>query len=369
MALCTLSTELKLIIADQLDPASSLNFALTSRDHSILCRSVLRTHSRKFSEWQVINTASAGIGAGTGNVALLWSTLKEVLQDPRKGWYVRELNLPSSRRYHWDLNNLGIQPPHLLSAPPEEDQRVFKKAARALEELYPATAANSYDDDPYHFCDIEHPEDFIATLEDRITTGYDDAIIAILVHHLPYLRTIRLTDSETACFELLMRRVAVGYKDPELAPQLPFQHLTTAAVAHYDSEMCCHADWACVFLCIPSMQTFVADAMGDAVSFGSRIGCLPEGAAPISNITELFFDRCQFDLKALEVILAGVKHLKRFTYTEGGATVSESAWYEPKKVIAAIATHVGHSLQELVLVQDQSSADVSCQAFLRGDKF
>ncbi|KAH7356207.1 hypothetical protein BKA66DRAFT_501680 [Pyrenochaeta sp. MPI-SDFR-AT-0127] len=351
MAFSTLPPELKLNIAEQLDPASSLNFALTSRDHAKLCRSTLRNHARLFAEWQVIDTAHGGVHAGRSEATLLWSTLKEVLEDPRKGWYVRELNLPSSRRYHWDISNLGILPPDLLAAPPKEDQHIFKKAAQALGGLYPISAAEIDDDDRYRFDEIQHPSDFIATLEDRITAGYDDAIIAILVHHLPYLKTIRFTDSETDCFELMMRRVASGYKDPAIAARLPFQHLTTAAVAHYDSEMCCNADWACFFLCVPSMQTFVAEAMGERTLFGNRQGFLPDAAVPISNVTEMFFDRCQFDVEALHVILAGVKHLKRFTYHGGGPIVSESAWYEPKKVIAAIAAHVGHSLEELVLGQ------------------
>ncbi|CAO2658191.1 Nn.00g059140.m01.CDS01 [Neocucurbitaria sp. VM-36] len=351
MSLYTLPPELKLNIAECLDPDSSLNLALTCRDLHRVCKSVLREHGRLLLEGHTIDTADPQIAS-----RVLWITLKEVLNDPRKGWYVRELNLPSSRWYHWDRDNLGLLPLNMLAVPPVEDQELFKEAARALRTLYQKTGCDlgglygkRFDDDD----DI----DLIKALEERIVHGFDDAIIAVLIHHLPYIKKIRITDVEDDVLELMMQHIAATYKHPSKRRRLPFQHLTTAAVVHWDSEMCSNADWACEFLAIPSVRSFAAYQMGNSPSFGVGRGDLLTDDAYYSNVTELFFFSCQFNVEGLEVILAAAKNLKKLTYTGGGATVSESAWYEPKKVIAAVTKHVGHSLEELELDLDEFDAD------------
>jgi hypothetical protein len=76
MALVALPAELKLNIAESLDPDSALNSALTCKDHAALFKPLLREHARLFSDWQVLDTENAR--------TLTWQTLKKVLADPSK---------------------------------------------------------------------------------------------------------------------------------------------------------------------------------------------------------------------------------------------------------------------------------------------
>jgi len=352
MAFSALPAELVLNIVECMDPDSTLNLALTCKSHSTLCKSVLVEHGRLLSEWQIVDTTDAG--------TLLWETLKEVLEDPRKGWYVRELNLPGSRQYSWNPEmSLFPPPPHAGLAPSDQEKEMFKAAARKLTKLYPTLesdhtlARGSFQ--PY----LSRPNNLICTIEDRIDFGIEDAIVAILLHHLPYLNTIRLTgvDDTSDCLELMMHRIAGGYKDPAMAPKLPLQHLKTAAVAYGNTEGCITPDWACAFLSIPSLRTFAAYAMGGSPTQAVRDCYLRTGAEPCSNVSELFFARSQFEVEGLEVILAGIKNLQKLTYRGGDASVSYSQ-YEPRKLIQALAKHVGHSLEELVLDQEEEDVEV-----------
>ncbi|KAF1842636.1 uncharacterized protein K460DRAFT_410034 [Cucurbitaria berberidis CBS 394.84] len=275
MGLSTLPPELKLDIAEYLDPESSLQLALTCRDQHKLCISILSEYRRLLSEGQAIDTSDPK-SAGT----LLWSTLKE--------------------------------------------------AARALEERYQNVDGGSEGSNQYSFYSRPDFNDLILVLEDRITDGCDDAIIAILIHHLPFLKTIRITDAETDCLQIMMRHVAAAYKNPTL------QRLTTAAVARRDTEYTCDVEWACTFLSLPSIRTFAANMMGVSPELGGILRYVLEDGKRYSNATELFLIHCQFDVKGLEFVLAA-------------------------RVITAVAKAAGHSLEELKLAQDAFDAEMSAE--------
>ncbi|KZM18856.1 uncharacterized protein EKO05_0006503 [Ascochyta rabiei] len=331
MFLSHLPPELKLSIVEHLDPESSLRFALTNRYHSKLCQAILREHTRLFAEHSIIEANDAG-------PVVLWNALREILRDPRKGWYVRELNLPNSRE---EL---------VTDIIPEEDLKLYKDAAQEISSFcayQPTFFAAEPDDDP---------GDFDESMDNLIESGTEEAAVVLLIHHLPQLRTFRMTDGGRrtgACLELFMHRVAAGYQDPTLAPRMPLQHLRTAAIAHYDSEGSCNIAWAVYFLCVPSLRTFAAQSMGseglDEHEGGSGSYLRNVTGAPVSNVEELSFDYCQFDSQSLQVILSMLKNLKRFSYQSGGATVAYSD-YEPRRVIEALATYAGHSLEEAELL-------------------
>jgi hypothetical protein len=346
MSLSMLPSELKLNIAQYLDPDSTLNFALTCKEYATHCKSTLRVHHQKLSERQVIDTTNGGI--------LLWKLLKEVLHDPSVGWYVRELNLPATRQCSWENGETNHE-----EVPSNEDKELFNHAARQLQNLYPVE--ERYDDkgEGYPFDDDITPSDLIGSIQKRISGSFEDGIIAILIHYLPFLDTIRLTAIYGDCFELALWHIADKYKSSPHPDRLPLRHLTTAAVVHWDSEMCCHADWACFFAGLPSLRTFVARHMGDTPRIeAAHKDWLSVNHVPSSNVTELFFHQCQFDVRGLATILAGVKNLRKFTYIGGGSIVSDSAYYEPKRVIRALAKHAGNTLEEIVLHQDDYELDV-----------
>jgi hypothetical protein len=350
MSLSALPAELKLEIAEYLDPVATLNFALTRKEHATHCKPVLKVHHQKLSERQVIDTLCEG--------TVLWKILKEVLHDPSVGWYVRELNLPPPRYETWMGGDTELDIP---DSQYDEEKALFNHAARQLQYLYPVDERYMSEGIGYPF-EVEVgllPSDLIGSIQNRINKGYEDGIIAILLHYLPFLDTLRLTALDLHCLELSLMHIADQYKASTHSSHLPLQHLKTASAAHDDTEMCCHADWACFFTGIPSLETFAAQNMGDEprlpVPYQDRLSA---SYVPTSNVTELFFIDCQFDVKGLAAILVGIKNLRKFTYIGGGATVSDSASYEPRRVITALVKHVGNSLEELMLYQDRGMVDV-----------
>lgn len=112
MLLPLLLPEIKLSIVDHLDPFSTINFSLTSRDHWETCRSGIERHARLFTEAPVVDAVD------------VWKVLRDVLQDDSKGQYITELSLPAN----WEMQ----QP-----STPVEDVDLLQDAARALLDIYP----------------------------------------------------------------------------------------------------------------------------------------------------------------------------------------------------------------------------------------
>lgn len=346
MALNALPTELTLYIAGYLNPDTTLDFALTCRRNAALCKSLLQEHGRLLSEWQTIDTKKAQ--------TLTWQALLEILDDPSRGWYIRELSLPGTRQQDWSRP----QPhnwTHLQSgirvdfpAPYAEEKNTMKKAARNLESLYPVLQSGhilARDPSPPL---LQRPNDIVGTIEDRIDQSNDDGVIAILLHHLPNLKTIRFTEHDDSdCFELMIHRIAGAYQEPSNAANLPLRHLKTAAISYGRSDEWTTPLWASAFLSIPSLRTFAVYEMGGGYE-KERNGYLRPVVLSISNVTELYFKDCLFDYEALDTLLAGVKHLKKFTLDGRGLDTSQS-YDENKKLIPALAARVGQSLEELVL--------------------
>jgi hypothetical protein len=97
--------------------------------------------------------------------------------------------------------------------------------------------------------------------------------------------------------------------------------------------------------------------MGDSPSSAVGNWYWRPGAAPTSNVTEMFLRRCLFEVEGLSVILGGIKNLLRFTYDGGDACVA-STYYRPKRVIEALTTHASDTLEELVLDQEDPDGEV-----------
>jgi hypothetical protein len=282
--------------------------------------------------------------------------------DPRQGWYIRELNLPQTRQYNWNTDEslFGTHPSNGVG-PSGEEKILFIEAARKLRHLYPEMDAKSLRR-RYGFQTqtLPRPHDTIGSIEDRIRAGFEDAIIVLLLHYLPFLTTIRHTlVREEDCLELALWQIASGYKNPAVASMLPLQHLKTVAMVYGDTEGCISPDWACYYLSVPSLKTFAAQAMGESPSREVQHSLFPEGSAPCSNVVELFFSSSLFNVDGLATILATVKHLEKLTYDGGDASVSEGSFYQPKRVLEAVVTHAAHSLEELSLTQGFDDDDVS----------
>lgn len=321
-----LPPEIKLSIADYLDPVSSNNFGTTCKEHWKLCRPLFKKHSRAFAEAPIV-----GVHDTLG-------LLKDIIHDPSKGWYISEVSLTAN----WDVP-LPV---------PIEGVEQLQEAAKDLLRLYPRSNMIDEDDD----CLIQR-------IMDGIVTGYPDGMIAVLIHHLPNLKTFRLTTSrESNVLNPLFNRIAVEYANLAKRPNLPFQRLHMVSVCHYDTESCMSADWALPFLHIPSLRIFAANMMGGNLSWseGSSRG-VPFYPHPQSDIEEFFFVSCQFDVAVIEYMLSCTRVLKRFTYDAGGMIVDESP-YDAKLVLKALAEHTRHSLESLVLSHHSYSEEEVCNA-------
>jgi hypothetical protein len=346
MSLPHLPTELKINIIEHLDPASTLHLALSSKAQFKLCEERLKEHATLFEKYSVIRPSDDGY--------LIWDITKEILKDPWKGWYVRELDLVSDRPEERPAGDI-----------PDEDKRIFRAAVEQLEHLYSSESeffvTGRYD-----------PREWVDMMVNDINSGFEDPILVLLVHHLPWLHTFRMTDrSMSDTFQVFMRRVASGYQNPAIAPQMPLQHLQLAAIAHHDTEGHSSVDWAVYFVCIPSLKIFTAFMMGseDIRQYGdNREAHLHNTArSPVSNVEELEFNGCQFDPDSFDTLLPLIKNLKRFEYDAGGHTVAEGQDVEPRRVIRALLAHAGHSLEELSLVDDAIDFDVRTREDVSSD--
>jgi hypothetical protein len=322
--------ELKLCIADHLDPSSSINFALTCKEHWRLCEPILKAHARGFAEAPVLNSHYTGTD--------LWQALKDVLRDPRKGWYITEISLMSSWSSH-------------RHAAFEEDVDEFQKAATTLMDLYTPFSSDGMVEAGYFGLFGSHIEEecVVKKIRDSIAIGSPDGAVAILVHHLPNLKTLRMTMSrEDDAFEVLLHWIAMEYSNAAKALHLPFQRLKTAMLSHYDTEGHVSVNWALPFLRIPSLRTFAANMMGGHFRGEKGRGRVTPGPPPRSNIEEFCFAACKFDARAVEYLVASTHSLKRFLYADDGACVGENM-YDPKVVIKALDKYARHSLEHMVL--------------------
>ncbi len=334
MSFESLPVELKLFILELLEPQWSFNFAITSKEQFRLCQSILEHHTEQFLEWHTIDFENDEDDLGFEDCTSPWSILEAILEDPRKGWYIKQLDLSNNRPSEWSEDN----PDDL----PEKYREPFKAAARALRDLYPVIDGTGM------------VGDLVAHLEECIDMGFGDPIVAILIHHLPYLEIINITDSGlTTCFLDVVYRLAMEYEQPAKASKLPFQRLKTATVSHWDTEGGCDASWAFCFLCIPSLQTFAARDMGHAFTPG-KFESLDVHLGRLSNVSELFFVECCFDLNELQLMLRMTKALKKLTYTEEGYTTWTADKNEPTKLLQCIVTCLADSLEVLVLGYDTS---------------
>lgn len=305
-----LPSELKVSIADYLDPQSSINFGITCKEHWQLCQPLYRRHTRAFSEAPIVTAYN------------VLDVLRATIQDPSHGWHIREISF----RDRWD-------DPFTT---PVDDAEQLQKAASQLKSLYP------------HSHTFLEQECVVMQIEDGLATGHPASAVAVLLHHLPNLQTLRFTIGDGNVFESLLERIGIEFDNAAKRSNLPLQRLRTVALAHYDTEGCITPDWALLFMRIPSLRTFAASLMGGDFGRGQHELNDSFDPHPQSNIEEFFFTGCQFDSTALEYLISCTSSLKRFTYDAGGCCTDDAA-YEAKVVLKALAEHAWDSLECLVL--------------------
>ncbi|KAF1957044.1 hypothetical protein CC80DRAFT_535005 [Byssothecium circinans] len=188
--------------------------------------------------------------------------------------------------------------------------------------------------------------------------------IAVLIHYFRFLTTLRFTGKRED-FTQAMAIISQAYLSPNLTPErlanLPFRHLTTVAVAHYDTEGCNNPNWCRYFFAIPALQYFLGDMIGahedrdDDEELHPRETPLGYGR---SNVKEVVFTNSQIPVSVLKDILARTKALERFSYRGSMGTVS-TARYQPKKVLGLLAEYAAHSLEHLALEYEWLTEELS----------
>jgi hypothetical protein len=236
MNLSTLPPELQLSVCERLDPSSSFNFAIASKTHWNLFTPVIQEHARLFAENKCLRTSSAE--------QFVWNKCREIMSNPHHGWYVRELSIRNDRYYDsnvWALFQLTAQ----CIRPPPEVVEPLLEAAHNIKSLYEKSLGGP--DPPW------------PTMEQAILDGSPEPIMALLIHYLPNLKIFRYTDGAGDPFTTfeMVESIARAYAAPARAPHLPFEHLTTVMIAHWDSEGCADLGFCFKFLAIPSVRTFV----------------------------------------------------------------------------------------------------------------
>lgn len=321
-----LPSELKLNIADYLDPRSSINFGASCKEHWRLCQPLYKRHKKAFAEAPIVTAHNA------------LDLLRTTIQEPSQGWYIREISF----RDRWD---------DPFTTPVDDAERL-KRAAILLRDLYPHSST-----DPQEEC-------IVTQIEHGLDTGHPASAVAVLLHHLPNLRTLRLTLERGNVFESLLERIGIEYIDAADQSNFPLQHLRTVSLAHYDSEGCIGPDRALPFIRLPSLRTFAASLMGRDFCPEPEVPLHPH---PQTNIEELFFTGCQFDSAALEYLISCTPNLKRFTYDAGGCCTAEDA-YDAKLVLKALAEHARDSLEYLVLSHFAYQEEEVCSPVLDPDQ-
>jgi hypothetical protein len=209
--------------------------------------------------------------------------------------------------------------------------------------------------------------------------GFDEEgpLVALLVHYLPLLSTLRFTHIR-GVIESFIRLVSAAYSAPNLSRErlaaLPFSRLTTVAMAYYDMRGCNDPEWCLNFMRIPTLRNFVAYFLGESRFL--RRG--PSGEdepgngeenndeAFKSNVKELVFTSSKFTPETIDNILNRTVALERFSYSRDCGISYSSDFgivstdpYEPNVVLAVLAKHASHSIEYIALERAYEEEEVS----------
>ncbi|KAF2680813.1 hypothetical protein K458DRAFT_406970 [Lentithecium fluviatile CBS 122367] len=328
MTLHTLPAEVRLAIAELLDARTCFKFALASREDYRLYSSLLAEYKALFARYNTIDTHNAG--------RLVWDVTNEIIERPEIAQYVEDVSFPLTRQSVWDedlyLDRSDISP-NTPSIVPENVVRLYADAAMKNPILQ----------------EVSEKCDYVRmnwSMEQTMRIGSDEPIAALLVAMATNLRTLRFTEfSINYEFLELVQRTVLASADPVKPPSLPFQNLTFAAIACEDTEGCCKARWADLFISLPSLRGFAADKIGGSLD--------PWWEESKSNVKDIRFQFSLFDPEALEAILGRIRSLRSFSYEDGGAIVSEEGCFASRRVTAALLKYAAHSLEELILSDEQ----------------
>ncbi|KAF2420695.1 hypothetical protein EJ08DRAFT_653735 [Tothia fuscella] len=270
----------------------------------------------------------------------VWTTLDEMLKDPRIPYHVCKIDFGLDRprfydasvRGSWEISPTTIRPPRdlldrLLNA---DGMEAILRDGTEVPPLW-NTSRNPFLD-----------------LED----GIDDPINSAILRQLPNLHEISLVDSgEDVNLGRFLVDTIIG---PQQCTNPPFlSKLKDVKLEHWDTEGGMRLNFVLYFMHFPSVRTIrghMIHANGESALATSDSILLK------SNITTLILTYSNVDLSALEDLLNRTKGLKSFSYAHAGANVGD-ADYDPRGIIACLLKHAGRSL-EVLKFEDEDDESV-----------
>ncbi|KAF2015355.1 hypothetical protein BU24DRAFT_461608 [Aaosphaeria arxii CBS 175.79] len=317
-----LPTELIIIIAEYLEPTFCLNFALASSESWRVCKYLLQNHTLRFKKCGDLDITTVS----------LRQKLRELISDPRKGWYYQRLVIPKLSTF-WD-------------EPHDEDCSLFHAEFDRIEIMYSRVRAQRT------WLKLQN-EGIRAHPEDRSDQNpFVDPMITVLVHYLPYLKVLTSPDFSTeGALWAIMQSAVLAYSQANLslAVQLPFQHLTTVVMTHeqHDQNVGIDPGWVLLLNRIPSVRQIAAEKMQWNFPLRNPGEDSSSIRLPESNVEEYFFVQSYLDPPTVQTILASPKSIKRFTFECNTLSLHLiSIWRE---TIEILRERTGQTLEHLVL--------------------
>lgn len=245
MAVTSIPPELRIIIAHLLDPRDRYHFALICRTNHETLKTLLTTHKAFHKRLAILNADN------TGN--LVWDVTDEIIQNPSRGRYIRNITIPTLRRQVWGSNRQFpyIEVPRNWS-PTMPDDRVdgYVDAAKQIPILKDMVECDDYTLDP-KFRYGPH-----WTWAQSASFGLDISMLTLLLPMAVDLETLSFTEwfHINDEFGEFIRHVSLAYQDPNHGLCLPFQHLTTVAVSCVPiTHSGTPPEWAVYLLRIPTL--------------------------------------------------------------------------------------------------------------------
>ncbi|KAJ4288377.1 hypothetical protein N0V90_011611 [Kalmusia sp. IMI 367209] len=348
--LMSLPAEIRLSIVELLNPDDALRFAAVNKGMWQLCDSLITTHRIMVTEYRHFYADS--------DQKTVWKLFNDLSDDPRVADYVLVFQMSIVDNAFYDPKVRWHDPPVVGDWLKPDPLDVAKYIRAADDSFFLATPA-IMEWEPYagrNLSEIRTSEDLHKALED----GDTDPMMPLVLTRLHALQTLRLIPCHRApWFTNALRVISAACADPVNNPGLNglFQHLKTVQLSHWDTELCIAWESAVFFTRLPSLEYFSAHMIGGGMHRDEEDDAdIPDywkpALAPTSNLKTLLFSRSMISSEVVNVILSNCKALETFEYDAGGASISWDAEYDPRGFMSAIIQYCAHSIERLVLEND-----------------
>ena len=313
MGFSNLSNELILTIWHFAEVEDIYNFSTVSKRVYLLVRDALREHCSLTKRLSTISN----VGAESGEPGLFGRILKEVLLNPRAARYPSLLKIDPWMD-QWD-SEVGY-PRGMV---PESDLKLFRQVAR----------------DNLVISEEEFEEYWLAAID----YGDEEALIALLLLLLPNLREIQICSENEMTYLIEVALRAIVYEECPSLTKLHTVDLRSAATA--DSDF---LDFNLVrlFAGLPSVTCINSHVLGTVTDDTIYASYCDIGQ---TNVTNLSFERCCINERALFEFISFTWSLEHFFYTPKEST-GDPPNFDPFWIRTALLANARTTLRTLTIL-------------------